>query len=52
MKSYLNLTVMALVAGGARPATAPTSVRARGGAVSIDGFPRARDSALTGIIVV
>jgi hypothetical protein len=47
-----KLTVAALVVGGARRAIAPTLVRVRGGAVSIDGFTHARDSALTGILMV
>ena len=45
-------TVTVLVVGSARRATAPTPVRVRGGAVSIDGFTHARDSALTGILMV
>ncbi len=47
-----KLTVAALVVGGARRALAPTPVRVRGGAVSIDGFTSARDSAHTGILMV
>ena len=47
-----KLTVAALVVGGARRALAPTPVRVRGGAVSIDGFLHARDSALTGMLMV
>ena len=45
-------TVSVLVVGRAQRALAPTPVRVRGGAVSIDGFTHARDSALTGILMV
>ena len=45
-------TVLAPAGLGARRALAPTSVRVRGGAVSIDGFTYARDSARTGILMV
>ena len=47
-----TLTVLAPAGVGARRALAPTPVRVRGGAVSIDGFTYARDSALTGILMV
>jgi hypothetical protein len=48
----ITSTVALLAVGGVRRALAPTPVRVRGGAVSIDGFTYARDSALTGILMV
>lgn len=45
-------TVTAPVVGRAQRALAPTPARVRGGAVSIDGPRHARDSALTGIVLV
>ena len=54
MKITANIafTALAPVADRARRAIAPTGSPVRGGAVSIDGFTHARDSALTGILMV
>jgi hypothetical protein len=44
--------VLAPVVDRARHTIAPTGAPVRGGAVSIDGFTRAGDSALTEILMV
>jgi hypothetical protein len=48
----LTLTLVAVVGHRAQRVLAPTPVRVRGGAVSIDGSTRARDSALAEILMV
>ena len=47
-----KLLVAPFVGGRARRALAPTPAQVRGGAVSIDGFTPARDSATPEVLMV